>query len=206
MKYTDFSLYIRPEVQGAPDFLVERAVRDSAIDFCQRTDIYIAEPEYIAISANVNEYSVSIPTATELNHIIDVYNDKTPLKPVSYTDLLRRLGDEDETGTPRYYSQRDNDVFFVAPVPDAAESFRVMFTLKPTSTSSSLTDAVAKENREIITHGALYRLQMMNGQVWTSLAMAEANRGLYEKAVGRMVRQAKYGSGGSLTAVNREFI
>ncbi len=72
MKYSDFSLYVRPEAQGAPDFLIERSVRDSAIDFCSRTDIYIPEPEFITIIAGVNEYAVSLPSGTELNHILDI--------------------------------------------------------------------------------------------------------------------------------------
>ncbi len=60
MKYSDFTLYVKPEVGGAPDFLIERAVRDTAIDFCQRTDVYIPEPEFITIIEGVNEYAVTI--------------------------------------------------------------------------------------------------------------------------------------------------
>ena len=103
MKYSDLNLYVRPEVQGCPDFLVERAVRDTVIDFCRRTDVYIPEPEFITIIGGVNEYSVTLPTGTELNHIIDVFDNQSALQPISYNELLRRLGDETERGKPKYY-------------------------------------------------------------------------------------------------------
>ena len=207
MKYLDFSFYVRSEVQGAPDFIIERAVRDSAIDFCQRTGVYIPEPERVTIIAGVNEYAVTLPTGTELNHIIDIYDNNTPLQPTSYTELLMRLGDETERGTPRYYSQRDNTDFYLAPIPDKADTVRVIYSVKPTSTSTSMPDTIGKENREAIVHGALYRLQMMSGQPFSNPGAAQMNSQLFEKAVGRVTRQVKYGfSGGKLTAKPRAFI
>tara|TARA_R100001443_G_scaffold36424_1_gene50247 strand:- start:1229 stop:1852 length:624 start_codon:yes stop_codon:yes gene_type:complete len=207
MKFSDITPYIRPEVSGAPNVLIERAIRDTTIDFCRRTDVYLAEPEFVSIVANVNEYAVTIPAGTELNHILDIFNDKTALKPVSYGVLLQNLGDETETGSPKMYAQRDNKEFFLAPIPSATDSLRVLFSLKPTSSSTSIPDTIGKEYRETITLGALYRLQMMSGYAFSNPSTAVANLGLYERQVGRTVRQVKYGfSGGSLTAKRREFL
>jgi len=207
VKYSDFSPYVRPEVQGCPDFVLERAVRDSAIEFCRRTDIYTPEPEFITIISGLNEYAVSLPTGTELNHILDVFNDKVALEPVSYNQLLLKLGDENTTGTPKYYAQRDNADFYIAPIPADADSFRVLYSVKPTSSSTSIPDTIGKENRELISHGALYRLQMMSGQPWSNPSAAGSNKQLFEREVGRAIRQVKYGfSGGSLTAKLRAFI
>ena len=47
MKFTDFASFVRQECQGVPDFMVERAVRDSAIEFCKRTGVYIPEAEEV---------------------------------------------------------------------------------------------------------------------------------------------------------------
>lgn len=207
MKYSDFNQYIRPEVQGCPDYMIERAVRDSAIDFCKRTDVYMPEPEFITVIRGVNEYQVSLPTGTELNHIIDIYDDKLNLKAVSYTELLSRLGDETGRGTPRYYAQRDNTDFYVAPIPNDSKSMRVLYSVKPTASSTSIPDTIGKEHRETIAHGALYRLQMMSGQAWTNPSAAGDNKSLFEREVGRSVRTTKYGfSGGSLTCRPRAFI
>jgi len=207
MKYSDLNLYIRPEAQGAPDFVIERAVRDSAIEFCGRSDAYMPEPEFMTAISGVNEYAVSLPTGTELNHIIDIFDKTTPLKPISYSELLQRLGDETTRGSPSYYSQRDNTDFYIAPIPAAPVSLRVMYSVKPTSTSSSIPDTIGKEYREVITHGALYRLQMMASQPWANPNAASVNKQLFERGLGRVIRQVKYGfSGGSLTCKSREFI
>lgn len=207
MKFLDLSLYVRPEAKGAPDYLIERAIRDSVIEFCVKTDVYLAEPEFITIIKNINDYSLTIPAGTELNRIIDVFNNQTPLSPVSYSDLLRILGDEKETGTPRYYSQRDNTDVFFAPIPGAKDSFRVLYSLKPSSSSTSIPDTIGKENREAIVHGAIYRLQMMNDYPFTNGAAASMNKQLFDRAVGRTVRQTHYGFvGGALTAKKRDFI
>lgn len=207
MKYADFSIFIRPEVQGCPDYMIERAVRDSAVDFCTRTDVYVAEPEFVTIVQNVNEYDLSIDEGSELNHIIDIFDNTTKLKPVSYSVLLGALGNESTTGTPQYYAQRDNTQFYLAPIPSTSSSYRVLYSLKPSSTSTSIPDTIGKEYREAISHGALFRLQMMAGQPFGNLSLAGTNRDLFEKSIGRTIRQVKYGfSGGSLTAKSREFI
>lgn len=207
MKYSDFTVHVKPECGGAPDFLIERAVRDTAIDFCQRTGVYIPEPEFITIISGVNEYAVTLPVGTELNHIVDIFDNKTALQPISYNELIRRLGNETDKGKPRYYAQRDNTDFFVAPIPDKNDSFRVLYSVKPTSTSTSIPDTIGKEHRETIVHGAVYRLQMMSGQPFADGGAAQANRMLYEREVGRTVRQVRYGfSGGTLTCKPRAFI
>lgn len=207
MKYSDLNLYVRPEVQGCPDFIIERAVRDAAIDFCKRTDVYIPEPEFITIIGGVNEYAVTLPSGTELNHIIDVFDDKTALQPISYNELLRRLGDETTRGQPKFYAQRDNTDFYLAPIPNDNDTFRVVYSVKPTATSTSIPDTIGRENREALVHGALYRLQMMAGQPFTNPNLAAVNRDFFEKEVARTLRQVKYGfSGGTLTCKPRAFI
>ena len=207
MKYSDLNLYVRPEVQGAPDFIIERAIRDSAIDFCSRSDVYMPEPEFMTVVPGVNEYAVSLPSGSELNHIIDIFWNTAALKPTSYSELLQRLGNESTRGSPRYYAQRDNTEFYLAPIPASTASIRVLYSVKPTSTSTSIPDTVGKEHRELIAHGALYRLQMMSSQPWANPNAAGVNKQLFERSVGRVIRQVKYGfSGGSLTAKSREFI
>jgi len=207
MKFLDFSDFVRQECQGVPDFILERAVRDSAIEFCKKTGVYIPEAESVSIVAGVNEYEVSIPTGTELNYITDIFADKTRLQAVSWSELIHRVGDGNERGVPKYYSQRDNASFFLAPIPDAADTLRVVYSLKPSAGSTSIPDTVGKENREAITQGAVYRLQMMPNQPFSNQSAGIINKQLFDQAVSSAVRQVKFGfSGGNLQIRKREFI
>lgn len=207
MKYIDLAEYIRSEVQGAPDFLIERSAREAAIEFCVKTDVYRLEPEDLQIIAKIDEYEVTVPSGTELNHIIDIYRDGKPLKPVSYTRLLEITGDGTQRAKPNSYSQRDNTVFYVAPVPDEKETLKALYSVKPSPTSTSIPDTIGREYREALVHGAIFRLQMMSGQTWSNPGSAANNKGLFDQRVGQVTREVKYGySGGSLSVRYRAFI
>ncbi|MBV30867.1 MAG: hypothetical protein CL504_09550 [Actinobacteria bacterium] len=207
MKFLDFTDHVRQECQGVPGFMVERAVRDAAIEFCKRTGVYIPEAEEIVIYAGVNDYELSLPSGTELNYITDIFANKTRLKPVSYPELLHKIGDGIERATPAYYSQRDNNSFFLAPIPAVKDTIRVLFSLKPSSTATSIPDTIGKEHREAITEGALFRLQMMPNQPFTNPNLAAAKKQLFDREIGKTVRQVKFGfSGGNITIRKREFI
>ena len=207
MKCDDFTDFVRPECQGAPQFMIEKVVRDSAIEFCKRTGVYIPEAEEIILSAGVNDYDLTLPAGTELNYITDIFMNKTRLKAVSYSELLHTIGDGKERATPAYYSQRDNTTFYLAPIPAAAATIRVLCSLKPSATSTSIPDTIGKENREAITSGALFRLQIMPNQPFSNPNMAASKKQLFDREVSKAVRQVKFGfAGGNLTIRKREFI
>ena len=206
MKYLDLGPYVRSEAQGVPDFILERSVREATIDFCVETDVYRPEPEKVNVSAGISEYELTIPAGTELNHIIDIFRDKDRLTPVSYARLLEITGDETSRGLPTKYSQRDNTVFYLAPLPATAETLSVLYSLKPSASSSSIPDTVGKEYRETLVHGALYRLQMMPNQPWSNIGQAQNNKILCDKRKTEIMRQVRYGyAGAALTVRSRGF-
>jgi hypothetical protein len=207
MKYSDFTEFVRPHCQGVPGFMLEKAVRDSAIEFCKRTGVYIPEAEEIVISAGLSDYDLTLPAGTELNYITDIFANTTRLSPISYSELLHKIGDGTVRGTPAYYSQRDNTSFFLAPIPAETDTLRVLYSLKPSATSTSIPDTIGKEHRETITEGALFRLQMTPDQPFTNLNLAAVKKQLFDREVAKTVRQVKFGfSGGNLTIRKREFI
>lgn len=207
MKYLDIAEYVRTEAHGAPDFVIERAIRESAIEFCVKTDAYRLEPETVQIIAGIDEYDLTIPNGTELNHIIDIYRNRETLRPVSYSRLLEVQGDGTQKAKPRYYAQRDNTVFYVAPVPSEKESLKVLYSVKPTSSSTTIPDTIGLEYREAIVHGAIFRLQMMSDQPWSNMGAAQSNKGLFDQRTAQVVREVRYGyGGGALTVKSRAFI
>ncbi len=207
MRFLEIAEYVRPEAHGAPDFLVERAIRESAIDFCVKTDVYRLEPEDFLVIPSITEYELSIPAGTELNHIVDIYRNKQTLQPVSYTRLLEITGDGTSKGKPNYYSQRDNTQFYLALTPNERETLKALYSLKPSPSSLSIPDTIGEEYKEPLVHGAIYRLQMMTSQPWSNMGAAQSNKALFDQRTGQVTREVKYGySGGSLTVKSRAFI
>lgn len=206
MKYSDLFVYVLSEVPGCPEFTAERAIRDAAIDFFARTDLYRAEVASLIVVPGIAEYTLDAPTGTEPNHVTAILRNGRPLAKLPYEDVIMRL-EASDSSEPTYYTQSDNATILVGPKPSVRETLKVLYSLKPTLSSSSVPDTVGKENRETLIHGALFRLQMMAGQNWANGSAAQTNNMLYERGVAKAIRQSKYGHGGaSLTVTPREFI
>lgn len=206
MRYSDLFVYVLPEVLGCPEFTAERAIRDTCIDFCARTDLYRADVLSLVVANGVTDYELDAPTGTEPNHVKAILRNGRPLDAVPYEDAFMRI-EVSERSAPQYYAQYDNRNVLIGPKPANRETLKVIYTLKPTQSSTSIPDTIGLEWREALVSGSLFRLQMMAGQPWLNGGAASANGQIYERAVAAAIRQSKYGHGGApLTVTPREFI
>jgi hypothetical protein len=206
VRYSDFFLYVLSEVPGCPEFTAERAIRDACIDFCARTDIFRAEPATITLIPNITAYELDAPAGTEPNRVKLVSRAGRPLNQLQYEEAFLRIEASQPTA-PAFWSQTDNSALLVGPKPKERERVSVLYSLKPTASSSSIPDTIGLEWRETLVSGALFRLQMMVGSPWANGAAAQANASVYEAGVKSAIKQAKYGHGGAPLTVNyREFI
>lgn len=208
MRYSDLFVYVVSEVPGCPDFTAERAIRDACIDFCARTGLYKAEALSLTVVPGVTDYELDAPAGTEANHVNRVLRQGRELQKLPYEDAFMRneLAGVNRS-VPQYYSQYDNGNLLIGPPPKDRETLKVLYTLKPTTSSTSIPDTIGLEHRETLVSGALFRLQMMAGSPWANGGAAQANSMIYEKGVTSAIRQAKYGhSGASLTVTYREFM
>ena len=66
---------VKREAPSCPSFLAIEELRNTLIEFCVNTDIYLQDLTLVQVVKNLNEYSagdLDIPAGTELNHIIDI--------------------------------------------------------------------------------------------------------------------------------------
>ena len=209
VKFTDLAYLVQSELPGCPLFVIERAMRETAIDFFTKTDIHIQELEEVFTVIGENEYDLSPPTGSDINHVVDVFRNAntnnssyTPLTAVTITDYYQKQG----SGTPYYYTMTDNDTILLAPSPATSETLYVLYSLKPTQTTTSVNKGIANRNAELLAHGTLYRLQMMPEQDWSNPASAANNKTLYDKQIGDAMRKVKYGwAGAAMTASYKNF-
>ena len=206
MRYSELFLYVLSEVPGCPEFTAERAIRDACIDFCSRTDIYRAEPATVILIPNITAYQLDAPAGTEPNRVKLVSRGGRPLTQLQYEEAFLRIEGSEPT-VPSFWSQTDNAALLVGPRPSERERVTVLYSLKPSATSSSIPDTIGLEWRETLVSGALFRLQMMVGSPWANGGAAQANAAVYEAGVKAAIKQAKYWHGGASLTVNyREFI
>lgn len=75
-----------------------------------------------------------------------------------------------DAGEPRLLTQVDLDKFIVLPLPDDGDyTVRMFYALKPSRTATSLPTAIADELRDLLVHGALKHLLVMQGTNWQDM-------------------------------------
>tara|TARA_B100001248_G_C27389482_1_gene461514 strand:+ start:1608 stop:2285 length:678 start_codon:yes stop_codon:yes gene_type:complete len=213
---------VKREAPSCPEALIIDELRNTLIEFCISTDIYLQDLGILQLIKNVNEYSdkdLDIPAGAELNHIIDIFkefsdNNNKLLSQKRYTRIHPKaqiggvsIYDFYGKGPVKYYTQKDQETLLFAPTPTENEKVYVLYSLKPTQSASTIPTIIANEYSETIVHGALYRLQMMKDTPFTDLQAADLNKKMYDKGEAQAVRKAKYGNvGAPLTIKYQEFV
>lgn len=212
---------VKREVPNCPRAVMLDEIRNTIIDFCINTDIYVQDLTPFLTIQNINQYesdNLDIPAGAELNHILDIYRSSspstTPLSKKSLTPLEAKsqIGGVSifnfyGAGRIKYYTQKDQETILFAPTPEENETLYVLYSLKPTHTATTVPSIIINEYKEVIIHGALYRLQMMKDSPWTDLQAADINKRMYDKGEALAVRKSKYGGvGAPLTVKYQEFI
>jgi len=212
---------VKREAPSCPSFIAVEELRNTIIDFCVNTDIYLSELTLFQTVTGINEYEAAdldIPTGTELNHIIDFYcehgesNDQLSEKNLTRLEPKSLIGtpsliDAYGKGKPKYYAQRNQEIILFAPTPEKNYSLYALYSLKPTATATTIPNIIVNEYQETIIHGALYRLQMMKDSPWSDVQAADLNKRMYDKGEAQAVRKSKYGLvGAPLTVRYQEFM
>lgn len=206
MLWSDLYTQVARGAANAPNFILEEAIRDAAIELCNRTDVYKLE-ETVALSPDFDEYEVSPPTGYEVAHYLDLtlLSSNAKLQPSSFEQMRaeqRRIS----AGTPTVFASIDNSFFAVGPKPPAAENLAVIFSVKPTRAATEIPDTIGLEYRDALVYGALARLLGQADVPWRDSAKASEQGMLFRRELHRIARTVKYGFGGaSLRVYDRPF-
>lgn len=195
-----------PSVPNCPRFVIIKALREAAIEMCEVSDIWVAEVEDLLVTANISDYDLSPPTGAVINHVLDIYrtngNSRWALAKTTQQNILTSAS----TGTPSAYAMTDSNTIQFAPTPSDTATLKVLYSLKPSNTATSIPDFVAKENEDALMYGATYRLLSMPSTSWSNPPMAAEHYRRWRSALGRIVRKVKFGySGAPLTVTNPGF-
>lgn len=192
------------EVLGAPEFIVDNALRNAAITFCERTHIWTQMLDPIDSVANQMEYDLDVPTRTNLVEIQAVWYSGRRIDPKSPRFLETTYADwTAETGTPAFYTQETPEVLLLVPMPteSLSESIKVRASLKPSSTATGVEDWIFARHRLDIAAGCKAALMTMTDQVWFSPDRSNHYRALFEAAIEKTTKSAANG----LTAARPRF-
>jgi hypothetical protein len=192
-KFEEFLPDVLPFVPNAPEFAAINAIRDAAIDFCQKTWYWQLELPVIGLKAGTSVYDLGLCPDQRIVGIAQVYYKDILLIPKGQDELARLYRDTNWKtleGEPRYYTQRSRNEITLVPKPtkDDPASLYVRAAVAPTRDSDGIDAEVFEIFLEPIAHGARAILYNTPGQPYFDRVSAresdmEFRRGISEAKI-----------------------
>lgn len=200
--YEAFLPYVMPEVIGAPEPVVIQAIRNAAIEFCEKSLVLQRDHDPVTVIANVVDYDLEPPTGYLVAKVMKAWLDNIKLDPVAPdfvadAGVYNRLYSSYSAGpsTPRAYVQKDPRSISLWPVADKkyANGLTMRVALKPTRASTTIEDEMFEDYAEVIASGAISRLMMSVDKPYTNAQGAVNHRGAFMAGINTARSRALHG-------------
>ena len=182
---SDFYRYITMDVPGCPQPVIDRAIVDTAIDFCTRTGAWKAWSDPVTSMAGVSEYDIEIPANALVRQVECVALGMKQLGAIS--DLLE-TGDlpnwQDVSGVPTraMFDDALNGVRVVPTPTIGNETMRFLVSYVPTESATTVPDVLLQRHARGFGAGVKAALQLQK-QAWGDPNAAVINSAFYEDAI-----------------------
>lgn len=200
IQITEWLREVLPSLPGCPEPSVVRALRDSAIEFCNRSLIWRHEVEPIPVVKGINDYDLDIPANTNIASFIRVRHAErnAPLE-LRTTDELDDMspGWRGLVGIPQYFVQHGQFGIVLDRLPRETKRnvLAATLALKPTNTANSLPDVLYIDWKEEISNGARSRLMIDTNRQWSNPERAAIADREFSNGIQRAALKSRLGSG-----------
>ena len=191
--YEAFLPEVLPFFPTLPEIVVVNAIRNAAIEFCDRTDWLFYTPVQQDIIAGEDEYDLTldVPDGHTVARVQSAWVNQYQVLPRS-EDELRRLYNLDwrkQTGRPNYYTQYTPETMVLVPIPSAyvSQGLAVTLVIRPVRDGSVCDDSLYQRWLEVIAFGARMRLHEMPGHAYENPQMAEKYRQLFAQGIDKAI-------------------
>jgi hypothetical protein len=201
--WSDFEEMILVDVPGCPSVAVELAVKNTVIEFCEKTLIHQVTLDPITLRAGVLDYDLDVPTGYRLQKIMKVFFQGKPIDAVAPDSInvpdayaARIGGYTPGRSGPVAYTQKDLSTVSFLPIADQtyANAVTIRAALSPLRDSTGCEDFLYENWGEFIACGAKARLMMTPSKPYTNLDAASINQGRYNSAINDARQRANRGN------------
>lgn len=180
--------YVLPDVPGAPDITARQAILLTAIDFCNKTEIWDEIQAPYTLVDNTRDYSLTAPTDARVMAVKSAWAYNRELRPVTMIELQQLMPNWPVlTGSQVSYYNAPTDVgtIRVYPIPLDAQgaqmTLRVMYS--PILTATTLPDFLVNQHLEALAAGAKHRLMLTPNKSWSNQKLALDQLTIYNNLV-----------------------
>lgn len=179
--FTSFLPEVLPYVHDCPQIVALIAIRNAAIEFCERTGYWQVDLAAIDVVADIGTYTMVTPTDTRIVEELGVWYSSILLPPKSNDELTRLYRGMDWrvlVGAPAFYTSSMAAELRLVPAPVAALTggISIRATLAPTRAAAGVDSMIYEKQLDTIARGARARLLSMPGQPAYDPVQASAQR------------------------------
>jgi len=189
--WSDFYDLVVPDLPGCPFAMVDNALRESAIAFCEQSLAWSYQHPDVAVVAATALYPFVPPTGAVVHAITYAEFAGTAIECNVGESGIMIYDWRNQTGTPTYVLGGATELTLV-PTPDADGTLTLTVALKPTPDATGIDDSIFNEYREGIISGALGRLMLSPKKPYSNPAMATYHQQQFTIKAGQAgMRQAR---------------
>jgi hypothetical protein len=185
--HTAFLDYVLPQVPGATNEMALLEIKNTIIDFCEKSLILQTDLDPITTIPNISDYDLEPPKDRLVVKIMKMWFKGVNLDPRSLDEIYTPSAFNTSSGAlversdPRFYYQKDARTFSVYPIPNVKDvsSLTLRVALKPTRSATTIDDLIYEEYAETIGHGAITRLALSPDKPYSNAQLAVARNALY---------------------------
>lgn len=194
----DFIKYIRGSASDCPETLIKDAVREAAIEFCERTKV-VTETVTITTEIGKADYQ-AVTVEGEAAEVSAIKNaDGGDLEPVSYNEYLAL--DSDDADPTRFCF--DGIDVLLHPTPVVVQTLTATVVIKPEDGNTEVPDVLLSKYRLAIAAGAKAFIHSQYDD-YLDPGKFELNQAVFENGIAKAnMFRAKGGTGKRLRTTSR---
>lgn len=200
---TAFLKHVQPEVPVCPQPIVLEAVLRACIEFCERTRLF-DETVSVTTVAGTSEYSLGVASGTVAHEIIYVRktSDDSDLGSSKREQFDANITFND-SGEPLAYYLTAAGKLKVGPVPAAGDeaTYSVKVVIKPSTSATTVQDALADHWALVIAAGAKSFLYAQKNTAWYAPDEAAIKGAFFTSGINRAKAELNLGRSGTPTQV-----
>ena len=195
-----FRTRIAPRVPGCSDALIDQAVLDACIDFCDRTLVVKRMLDSFLTKPLQTIYDLDGANQQTVARVMRVWVDSTEITPLDEDGIGNPFGfissvpGQTNTGAmPRFFNETDPGSVGFYPRPDRAYTINMRVALKPTRTATQVEDQLFENWVEVVMDGAFARLFAMPAQEFSSPTTSRDHSLKFEIGINAAMLEARRG-------------
>jgi hypothetical protein len=182
--YSELVGEILTESNGAPEVILERMLRNAAIDFFNDTELWQSRLTIPSVEGQA-EYALTVnPGQTILKLTYCAFGGKELLQSIPHRQFA-------EHGRPAYYFLRDDMLHLRPKTVVAGKDIEVEVIYRPNRVSAAIPTAISDKWFEVIQHGALAKVLMMAATPWYDPQRAQVYASQFERGKWEAMREGK---------------